>query len=135
MKKFLLSLFAIFSVLATVNAESYTHTFKKGELTTDGGAVTLSDIEWSATGATYIDWNTTKGIQIGSKNNPNTSYTLSTSEFAGYKIKSVTVNSSIAASGDATANCFCVRQKPCTVSRYGNYRLFNYFNHKILLII
>ena len=103
MKKFLLSLFAIFSVLATVNAETYTHTFKNGELTTTGGAVTLSDIEWSATGATYIGWNATKGIQIGSKNDPSPSYTLSTSGFAGYKIKSVTVNSSIAASGDATA--------------------------------
>ncbi|MBQ5896340.1 MAG: chitobiase/beta-hexosaminidase C-terminal domain-containing protein, partial [Bacteroidaceae bacterium] len=101
MKKFLLSLFAFFGVLATINAETYTHTFSKGELTTDGGTVTLGDIEWSATGATYIDWNATKGIQIGSKNNPNTSYTLSTSGFAGYKIKSVTVNSSIAASGDA----------------------------------
>ena len=89
-------------MLATTNAETYTHTFTKDALTTDGGAVTLSDIEWSATGATYIDWNTTKGIQIGSKSNPNTSYTLSTSGFAGYKIKSVTVNSSIAASGDAT---------------------------------
>lgn len=103
MKKFLLSLFAIFSVLATANAETYTHTFSKGELTTTGGTLTLSDIEWNATEATAIEWNATKGIQIGSKNNPNPSYTLSTSGFAGYKIKSVTVNSSIAASGDATA--------------------------------
>lgn len=103
MKKILLSLITIFCVLATANAETYTHTFKNGELTTTGGAVTLSDIEWNATTATYIDWNATKGIQIGSKNTPNTSYTLSTSGFAGYKIKSVTVNSSIAASGDATA--------------------------------
>lgn len=103
MKKFLLSLFTILGILATANAETYTHTFSKGELTTTGGTLTLSDIEWSATGATYIDWNTTKGIQIGSKNSPCTSYTLSTSGFAGYKIKSITVNSSIAASGDATA--------------------------------
>ena len=103
MKKFLLSLFTVFCVLATANAETYTHTFKSGELTTTGGAVTLSDIEWNATEATAIEWNATKGIQIGSKNNPNTSYTLNTSGFAGYKIKSVTVNSSIAASGDATA--------------------------------
>ena len=101
MKKFLLSLFTILGILATANAETYTHTFSKGELTTTGGTVTLSDIEWSATGATYIDWNTTKGIQIGSKNSPCNFYTLSTSGFAGYKIKSITVNSSIAASGDA----------------------------------
>lgn len=101
MKKFLLSLITIFCVLATANAETYTHTFKSGELTTTGGAVTLSDIEWNATDATLIGWNNTKGIQFGSKDILNPSYTLSTSGFAGCKIKSVTVNSSIAASGDA----------------------------------
>ena len=102
MKKNLLSLITIFCVLATANAETYTHTFKNGELTTTGGAVTLSDIEWNSTDATLIEWNATKGIQFGSKNSLTPSYTLSTSGFAAYKIKSVTVNSSIAASGDAT---------------------------------
>ena len=102
MKKFLLSLFTIFCVLATTNAETYTHTFKSGELTTDGGTVTLSDIEWNATDATAIEWNNSgKGIQIGSKNSPCPSYTLSTSGFAGCTIRSITVNSCIAASGDA----------------------------------
>lgn len=102
MKKILLSLFTFFCILATANAETYTHTFKSGELTTAGGIVTLSDIEWNATDAILIEWNATKGIQFGSKATPNTAYTLSTSGFAAYKIKSVTVNSSIAASGDAT---------------------------------
>ncbi|MBR5593778.1 MAG: chitobiase/beta-hexosaminidase C-terminal domain-containing protein [Bacteroidaceae bacterium] len=101
MKKFLLSLFTIFCFLTVANAETYTHTFKKGELTTAGGTVTLSDIEWNATDAILIEWNATKGIQFGNKDTPNTAYTLSTSGFAAYKIKSVTVNSSIAASGDA----------------------------------
>ena len=103
MKKNLLSIFTIFCILATANAETYTHTFSKGELTTTGGTLTLSDIEWNATEATAIEWNATKGIQIGSKNNPCTSYTLSTSGFTGCTIRSITVNSSIAASGDATA--------------------------------
>ena len=102
MKKFLLSLFTIFCVMATANAETYTHTFSKGELTTDAGTVALSDIEWNATEATAIEWHATKGIQIGSKNSPCTSYTLSTSGFTGCTIRSITVNSSIAASGDAT---------------------------------
>ena len=101
MKKFLLSLFTIFCFLTVANAETYTHTFKKDELTTTGGTLTLSDIEWNASTATVIEWNATKGIQIGSKNSPTPSYTLSTSGFASYKITSVTVNSSIAASGDA----------------------------------
>ena len=103
MKKILLSLITIFCVLATANAETYTHTFKSGELTTGGGTVTLSGIDWSASAATEIGWNNTKGIQFGSKNNLNPSYTLSTSGFAGCTIRSITVNSSIAASGDATA--------------------------------
>ena len=103
MKKILLSIFTIFCILATANAETYTHTFSKGELTTTGGTLTLSNIEWNATEATAIEWNATKGIQIGSKNSPCTSYTLSTSGFAGCTIRSITVNSSIAASGDATA--------------------------------
>ena len=103
MKKILLSLFTFFCVLATANAETYTHTFKNGELTTTGGTVTLSDIEWNATDATLIGWNNTKGIQFGSKESLNPSYTLSTSGFAGYKIKSVTVNSSIAAAQSALA--------------------------------
>lgn len=102
MKKLLLSLFTIFCILATVNAETYTHTFSKGELTTTGGTLTQSDIKWNATEATAIEWNATKGIQIGSKNTPCTSYTLSTSGFAGCTIRSITVNSSIAANGDAT---------------------------------
>lgn len=101
MNKFLLSIFTFFCFLTVANAENYTHTFKTGELTTTGGTVTLNDIEWNASDATLIEWNATKGIQFGSKANPNPSYTLSTSGFASYKITSVTVNSSMAASGDA----------------------------------
>ncbi len=101
MKRILLTTFCIVAMILAANAETYTHTFKSGELTTEGGTVILSDLEWSASTATEIGWNNTKGIQFGSKNTPNTSYTLSTSAFAGCKINSITVNSSIAASGDA----------------------------------
>ena len=102
MKKFLLSLFTIFCVLATANAETYTHTFSKGELTTNAGTVALSDIEWNASTATAISWNATKGIQIGSNKAEITpQYTLHTSGFTGCTIRSITVNSSIAASSDA----------------------------------
>lgn len=88
-------------MILSTNAETYTHTFKNGELTTEEGTVILSDIEWHATSSTYIGWSAQKGIQIGSKATVNPTYTLSTSSLAGCKIKSVTVNSSIAASGDA----------------------------------
>ena len=101
MKKILLSLFCLIFMAATVGAETYTHTFKSGELTTEGGTVTLSDIEWTASSSTYIDWKADKGIQIGSKSAINPTYQLSTSALAGCTIRSITVNSSIAASGDA----------------------------------
>lgn len=102
MKKFLLSLFTILCVLATSNAETYTHTFKSDDLTATGGTVTLSDIEWVASEATQVEWSTQKAaMQIGTKNSPTTSYTLSTSGFAEYKIKSITVNSFVASNGDA----------------------------------
>ena len=101
MKKFLLSLFCLIFMAATVSAETYTHTFKSGELTTEGGTVTLSDIEWTASSSTYVDWNAEKGIQIGKKQTVNPTYQLSTSAFAGCTIRSITVNSSIAANGDA----------------------------------
>lgn len=101
MKNFLLSLFCLIFMAATVSAETYTHTFKSGELTTEGGTVTLSDIEWTASSSTYVDWNAEKGIQIGKKQTVNPTYQLSTSAFAGCTIRSITVNSSIAANGDA----------------------------------
>ena len=102
MKKFLLSLFCLIFMAVTAGAETYTHTFKSGELTTAGGTVTLSDIEWTASAATYIGWNNNgKGIQIGKSADVCKSYTLKTSALAECTIKSVTVNSSIANSGDA----------------------------------
>ena len=101
MKRFVLTLFCLTTMLFSVNAETYTHTFKSGELTTSSGTVKLSDIEWNATSSTYIGWNNDKGIQIGSKNSVNPMYTLNTSAFAGSTIRSITVNTSIAANGDA----------------------------------
>ena len=101
MKRILLTLLCFATMILAVNAETYTHTFKSGELTLDGGTVTLSDIEWTASSSTYIGWNNSKGIQIGSKSTVNPTYQLSTSALSGCKIKSVTVNCCIAASGDA----------------------------------
>ena len=113
MKKFLLSLFCLIAMAGTVGAETYKHTFKSGELSKDGGTVTLSDFDWTSTAVSYIGWdqNNVKGIQIGSKNNPNPSFTLSSSAFAECTIKSITVNSSIANSGDAKMTITVDNQK------------------------
>ncbi len=103
MKKFLLSLFCLIVMAATAGAETYTHTFKNGELTAEGGTVILSDIEWTASSSTYIGWDSSngRGIQLGSKKTVNPTYQLSTSAFTGCTIRSITVNSCIAANGDA----------------------------------
>ena len=104
MKKILLSLFAIFCLLATADAKNYTHTFKDGDITTAGGIITLNNIEWNATEAKNIAWNNQgKGIQIGNKSTVCKAYSLSTSTSAFYEstITKITVYSSIASSGDA----------------------------------
>lgn len=104
MKKFLLSLATVLCASAFASAAdvTYNHTFASGELKTTAGDVTLSDVSWTSTAATYAGWDATKGIQLGSKNKPTNSYSLSTSGFAENTIKSITVNSSIASGGDAT---------------------------------
>lgn len=101
MKRFLLSIIAILAFAIGINAETYTHTFQKDELTTKGGNVTLSGIEWTASSANSIGWNNEKGIQFGSKSAVCTNFSLTTSAFKDYTIKSVTVHSCIASSGDA----------------------------------
>lgn len=102
MKRFLLTFVCMLAMATMLHAETYTHTFASGELKTTGGTVTLSGMEWNASASNYIGWNANgKGIQIGSKNSPCTSYELKSSAFAEYTIKSITVNSSIASSGDA----------------------------------
>ena len=103
MKKILLSLFCLLALAGTVSAETYKHTFSEGELGAEGGTATLSNFDWSYTSATSIGWdeNSGKGIQIGSSKNPNASYSLSSSAFAGCTIKSITVESCTANGGDA----------------------------------
>lgn len=101
MKRLLLSIFSLVVVLSAF-AETYTHKFANGDLKTEAATVVLSGYEWNASAANLINWNANgKGVQIGSKATPCTSYTLSSTAFSEFKIKSVTVNSSIASSGDA----------------------------------
>lgn len=102
MKRFLLSIIGLMAFAFGMNAETYTHTFKDGDLNTKGGTATLSDIEWTASSANSIGWNKSgRGIQFGSKSAVCSSFTLTTSAFKDYTITSVTVYSSVAASGDS----------------------------------
>lgn len=101
MKRFLLSIIGLMAIAIGINAETYIHTFKQGDLNTNGGTVTLSSIEWSASTATSINWNKDRGIQFGNKNAVCPNFTLTTSAFKDYAITSVTVYSSVASAGDS----------------------------------
>ena len=104
MKK--LSFFLMAMLMSIMSfAETYTHTFVKGEMKT--GSVTLSGVTWNTAadpGTTAYNWDgqaTAKGIQIGTKSAPCESYTFSTSHFVDYMVTNITVNASIASSGTA----------------------------------
>lgn len=82
-------------------ADTYTHTFANGQLAQTGGTATLSEVAWSYPSVTEMAFNSTRGLQIGAKNNPQPSFSLATSAFSAYTIKSVTVTSQMASGGDA----------------------------------
>ena len=99
MKKLSLFLSALLISMMSF-ATTYTHTFKSGELKV--GTVTLSGTSWTGAGTVgYWGWDGSKGIQIGSKNNPCKSYSLTTSAFADATITEVVVNTSMASSATA----------------------------------
>ena len=115
MKKFSLLLIGFMAFAVGLNARTYTHTFRKGDLTTverndivlgsisyaENGELVSSDIVWEASGAPVMEWDTNngRGFQIGSKNKVCTNYSLKTNSFASLsreiRIKSVTVYSCV----------------------------------------
>ena len=104
MKK--LSFFLMAMLMSIMSfAETYTHTFVKGEMKT--GSVTLSGVTWNTAadpGTTAYNWDgqaTAKGIQIGTSKAPCKSYTFSTSHFVDYMVTNITVNASTASDGTA----------------------------------
>ena len=104
MKK--LSFFLMAMLMSVMSfAETYTHTFAKGEMKT--GSVTLSGVTWNTVAnpsTTAYNWDgqaTAKGIQIGTSKAPCTSYTFTTSHFADYMVTNITVNASTASDGTA----------------------------------
>ena len=95
MKKFLLSIFCLFSLVSFATADNYSHTFQKGDINANG-AVTLSGVEWTLDGdGSYWGWdsNSSKGIQLGSSKLPYKSMTLSTNGISG-TISKISINTS-----------------------------------------
>ena len=95
MKKFLLSIFCLFSFISFATADNYSHTFQKGDINANG-TVTLSGVEWTLDGdGSYWGWdsNSSKGIQLGSGKLPYKSMTLSTNGISG-TISKISINTS-----------------------------------------
>jgi hypothetical protein len=98
--------FAARKEASPVNATSatYTVTFASGDLVKAGGTFTSGGVSWTYDSATYIGFDSTKGIQLGSGTTPmNKTWTFHTacSNF-GNGVTNASVNGSIAKSGDAT---------------------------------
>lgn len=81
---------------------TYSYTFEKGVIKGAGNLV-LNKLAWNldATDFTYVGFDATKGLQMGSSNNPALNITLKTESIKG-TIKSVKVNTSGAKDTDAT---------------------------------
>ena len=74
-----------------VETNTYTYTLPNSDaFSTSGGTATLGDFTWTYSSFTYRGWENTRGMQIGSRNNPTSTFTLSTSEIPG-TITSITV--------------------------------------------
>ncbi len=98
------SLVALLAILCrNVSADTYTYTFES-TMFSESGTVSLNGIDWTLdTDAGYFGFDSSngRGQQIGSRNNPCTYATLSTTDIAG-TITSVVVNASGASSITAT---------------------------------
>ncbi|MBR5654164.1 MAG: Ig-like domain-containing protein [Prevotella sp.] len=109
MKKFLR--FSLLTLLMTVFngawAAEATFTFASGSIPSAGGDFTLNEVTWNASitwktdGQTYMGYDGTKGLQIGSGSKPASAVVLSTSGISG-NITSVKVNASVASQGTTT---------------------------------
>ena len=94
MKKFLLSIFCLFSLVSLATAEEYAYTFEKKTFLSNG-TVALGEVEWTLAGdGGYwgLDSNG-KGQQFGSSKLPYKTMTLSTNGISG-TITKVSINTS-----------------------------------------
>lgn len=81
-------------------ADTWTYTFKSGDISTSGGTEQFNNVSWTTAitwknSGTYMGFDKTKGLQIGSGNNPASAASLTTSGISG-TITNVTVNASMA---------------------------------------
>jgi hypothetical protein len=84
--------------------ETWTYTFEASQYSTTKKTATLNEIDWtmSGTGGEYFGYDATKGQQFGSGSKPFSAITLSSSFGNTYGIESIAINTSGAASINAT---------------------------------
>ena len=109
MKKLLLLFTAIFATLASASADTYTAAIAKGDISSSKLTWSSQNVSWAfdinwgsvVTDKRTISWDGSgnRGYQIGSKKNPATSYTISTSDISG-TITKVTVEATAGANAN-----------------------------------
>jgi|GEM_PF-3447458 len=82
-------------------ADTYSHTFAKGELSKDAGDVTLGNVKWTQTALGHAQFSSGNGVQLGSKNNPAKDFKLSTTGISG-TITEVKINAKTGGEGSYT---------------------------------
>jgi endonuclease I len=93
------------SVVAVFAADDYqatfSHVFKQANFTTGGGSTDINGLTWSYSAFTYLG-GANQGVQIGSKNNPQTSaWTLATTFGTEITVKAYSFELCTASSGSA----------------------------------
>ncbi|MBQ8335903.1 MAG: hypothetical protein IJY44_00030 [Bacteroidaceae bacterium] len=102
MKRFLLSFACFIVVLFAADARVYTYNFENGDINANGGTVSLGSFEWTAPKVDKkVQYSTSQNaLQIGSKTEVCPNYSLKTTAFKDFTIRSITVYSH--AAGTAT---------------------------------
>ena len=83
-------------------ADSYYHEFKAGDLEKEGGSKEINGLTWNYGEATYIGFDATKGIQIGSSKKPVKEINFEASFPTEATITDFQIELSVAASGKAS---------------------------------
>jgi len=81
---------------------TYTWNLASGQLKTAGGTYTAGVITWTYPVLTYVGYDSTKGVQIGSGSNVQGECNINTEGFGTHTIKSIKVNASMGSKGNVT---------------------------------
>lgn len=81
--------------------KDYYYEFTSKELSDKGGSLSLNNLNWNYTQAKFIGFDSEKGIQIGSKNNPVDNYILTANFGENVKVSSLSLELGKGSGGDS----------------------------------